>query len=103
MFRAPEHAGASISIMPWGGRPPGLSSRQRRDAGDAEVRQTGAGQRGRAVEIDAAAGVLDDENSKAFAARVFGRIANAKIEGEAGQKHPEEAALAQIADEAGQR
>ena len=54
-----------------------------------------------AIDIDAAAGILDHHHVEALAARIFGRIAHAEIEGEAGQEDPPEAALAQIAGEAG--
>src|SRR5665647_553979 len=49
-----------------------------------------------AIDVDAAAGILDHDRLEAFAARVFRRIAYTEIEGEAGEKHAPEAALAQV-------
>ena len=56
---------------------------------------------GGAFDIDAAASVLQHNGLEAFAARVFGRIADAEVRGEAGQKDPRESALAQVAGKSG--
>ena len=50
-----------------------------------------------AIDIDAAAGVLDHHHIEAFAPRVFGRVADAEIKGETRQEDTREAALAQVA------
>src|ERR1035437_10982283 len=52
--------------------------------------------RHRAVDIDAAAGILDHDRLETFATRIFRRVAHAKIKRETGKKDPPEAALAQI-------
>src|SRR5665647_1586675 len=52
--------------------------------------------RHRAVDVDAAAGILDHDRLETFATRIFRRVAHAKIKRETGKKDPPEAALAQI-------
>ena len=41
-----------------------------------------------AVDVDAAAGILDHDRLETLALRIFRRIAHAEIEGEAGEKRP---------------
>jgi len=61
------------------------------------------GRRYRARNVDPAAGIVDDHDREAPANRVFGRIPDAKIERQAGQKYALDAALAKITGEAGRR
>src|ERR1700722_12751473 len=77
--------------------------RIRRDACDPARRKAFPRRRHRTVEIDAAAGIRDDDDPKPFAGGVLGRIAHAEIEGEASEECAQEATLAQIAGKAGRR
>src|SRR5690242_649254 len=52
--------------------------------------------RQRAVDIDRAAGVLDDGHGKVLSARVLGRVAYAEVQCEPGDKDAPETTLAQI-------
>lgn len=52
-----------------------------------------------AFDVDAPAGVLNHNDLETFAACIFGRIADAEVKGEAGQKHPRQATFAQVTGE----
>ena len=75
----------------------------RRQAGDAKRGEAFVSRCDRSADVDAAASVLDDKDRKAFPPRVLGRVAHAKIEREAGEKHPRQSAFAQISDKSGRR
>ena len=75
----------------------------RSDAADIERRERLARGGDRSVHVDAAAGILDHDRGEALPVRVLGRVANAEIERQAGEKHARQPALAQIAGEAGRR
>ena len=74
-----------------------------RHAADAKLRQGLARCRHRAVDIDAATGILDHHDVEAFPMRVLGRVADAEVEGEPGEEEPPQAALPKISGEAGRR
>ena len=57
--------------------------------------------RQRSVQIDGAAGGIDHGDLESGAARILGRIAHAKIEGETDEMEPAGPAFAQITLEAG--
>lgn len=67
-----------------------------RNAADAEGSELVACRRCRAIDVDTAASILEDDGFEAFAPRVFSRITDAEIKSEASQKNPGKAALAQI-------
>jgi len=71
--------------------------------GDVQAREGRARRRQRAADIDGAAGVLDDGHGKVLSPRVFGRVADAEVEGEPGHEDPPQAALSKISGEAGLR
>src|SRR5689334_21788568 len=71
------------------------------DTPHPELREAPAGRVDRAVHVDAAAGVLDDDCLQALAASVFRRVTHAKIERETGEEHAPQPALAQITSEPG--
>src|SRR6516225_8228523 len=75
----------------------------RRNARDPARRKAFPRRRQRSIEIDAAASILDDDDSEPFAGGVLGRIAYAEIKSEAGDEGACETALAQIAGKAGRR
>src|SRR5512139_1494067 len=54
---------------------------------------------GGAVDIDAPAGVFKDNDLEVFATRIFGRVADAEVKGEARQKHSRETTFAQVTGE----
>ena len=56
-----------------------------------------------AIEVDGAAGIAEDKGGKTEAARIEGRVADAVVVGEAGEKDTRKSALAKIASEAGGR
>src|SRR5262245_9690112 len=56
-----------------------------------------------AAHVDAAAGIVDHHRVEALALGVLGRVAYAEVQGEAGHEHTADAALAQVAGEAGWR
>ena len=72
-----------------------------RDGRYPERRQSATGVGDGTVHVDAAAGILDHDHAEALLAGVLGGIADAEIVGEAGDEDAVEAALAEIADEAG--
>jgi hypothetical protein len=51
------------------------------------------------LNVDAAAGVFDDHHRETLADRVLGGITDAKVQCQAGQEQPLDAALMQIADQ----
>src|SRR6478672_463959 len=61
------------------------------------------GRRDRAVEVDAAAGVLDHGNFEPRLARILSGKADAEIERQAGDENSLQLALAQIAEQTGRR
>src|SRR5262245_52238251 len=68
---------------------------------DAQRREALARGGDRAVDVDAAASILDHDHGKALAARVLGRVAYAEIEREPRHEDSRQAPLAQIAGKAG--
>src|SRR5262245_10238092 len=68
---------------------------------DAQRREARARGGDRAVDVDAAARVLDHDHGKVLAARVLGRVAHTEIEREARGEDAAEAPLAQITGKAG--
>src|SRR5580658_3936565 len=79
-------------------RDPGHIDHARADRGERLVRRGD-----RAVDIDAAAGVLDHDRREAAAVGILGRVADAEVEGEAGEEDAGEATLPQIRGQAGRR
>src|SRR5690348_56784 len=88
----------------WNGSPRPQSSHYRFGSGDGVSRERADVQAGeararrpqRAVDVDGAAGVLDDGHGKILSPRVLGRVADAEVEREPGDKDARESALAQI-------
>src|SRR5579862_7440078 len=72
-------------------------------AGNAQCGETAPRRGDGTADIDAAAAVLDHEDGKAFAPRVLGGVAHAKIQRQAGKKYAGKTALAQISDQASWR
>src|SRR6516165_6035153 len=68
---------------------------------DAQRREAGARGGDRAVDVDAAASILDHDHGEALAARVLRRVADAKIEREPRHEDSRQAPLAQITGKAG--
>src|SRR5262249_24761153 len=68
---------------------------------DAQGREALARGSDRAVDVDAAARILDHDHGKALVARVLGRVAHAEIERETRGEDAPEAPLAQITGKAG--
>src|SRR5207247_2138697 len=68
---------------------------------DAQRREARARGGDRALDVDAAASILDHDHGKALAARVLGRVAYAEIEREPRNEHSRQAPLAQITGKAG--
>src|SRR5262249_62033776 len=71
------------------------------NSGDAQRREARAGGGDRAVDVDAAASVLDHDHGKALAARVLGGVAYAEIEREPRDEDSRQAPLAQITGKVG--
>src|SRR5215471_2176571 len=69
----------------------------RLDACNSARREAFMRRRHRIIEIDAAAGILDDDDPEPLACGVLRRITYAEIEGEAGEEYARETALAQVA------
>src|SRR6266576_883859 len=67
-----------------------------RERGDVQAREALMRRRQRAPDIDGATGVLDDGHGKVLSPRVLGRVADAEVEREPGDKDARETALAQI-------
>ena len=71
--------------------------------GTPRLEKAARARRDGAAHVDAAASILDDHHLEAAAAHVLGRVAHAEVEGEAGEKHPGQPALAQISGEGRRR
>ena len=56
-----------------------------------------------AVDVDASAGVFNDERLKSLAVRILRRITDAEIKGETGQKDAPKVSLAQVTGKASMR
>ena len=90
--------GGNFPPPPAGGDRP-LEQQLRLDAGDADRQEARLRRRHRILDIDGAAGILEDERGEALPHRVDRGIADAEIEGEAGEEDALQAALAQISRE----
>ena len=78
-----------------------LSPWQRRalDQLDAGIGKLGFDFCNRAIQVDGAAGVLEDDGLKAESARIESRIADAVVVGKAGKEDARQAAIVQVASE----